>query len=186
MSYLDDLKQNQLLQESFYYVPGPDNSDTQEAVAEEYTFTEADKNDLFEELSDVLDDQDIRDLIDEGGPATPGEIFRLVSGQQGAHQQGLAQGAGAALATAAVLAAAIAGGVAAYKRFFSKAAKACKGKSGNEKTSCMNKFKRQAQQAKVSAMVSAKSKCAKSKDPSSCKIKLDKKIAKEKAKMGDL
>lgn len=86
----------------------------------------------------------------------------------------------------AVVAAAAVLGLAAYKNYFSKAAKACKGKAGLEKKNCIAKFKKQAQRAKVTAMQKAMSQCSKSKDPATCKQKLQTKITKEKAKMGEL
>jgi hypothetical protein len=90
------------------------------------------------------------------------------------------------LAATAVLAAATAAGIVAYKRFFSKAARACKDKGGIHKTSCMNKFKRQGQAARIKALQAGMVKCAKTKDPAKCKSKLQGKINKEKAKMGAL
>jgi Tfp pilus assembly protein PilE len=74
----------------------------------------------------------------------------------------------------------------AYKRFLSKAARSCKGKSGLDKTNCMVKYKKQAQAAKVKTLQSGMSKCAKTKDPAKCKTQLQGKISKEKAKMGAL
>ena len=87
---------------------------------------------------------------------------------------------------AAAVAAVTVAGVKAYKRFLSKAARACSGKSGLEKTSCMNKFKKQAQAAKIKELQSGMSKCAKTKDPARCKSKLQGKINKEKSSMGAL
>jgi hypothetical protein len=95
-------------------------------------------------------------------------------------------GLGSGLAAAAYTAMIVVGAVKAYKRFLSKAARSCSGKSGHEKTSCMNKFKKQAQVAKVKALQGGMGKCAKTKDPTSCKSKLQAKINKEKAKMGAL
>ena len=81
----------------------------------------------------------------------------------------------AALATASVM---------AYKRFMSKSARACKGRSGSEKTACMNKFKQAAVQAQIRTLSSGAAKCAKSKDPAKCKTKVANQIAKLKAKLG--
>jgi hypothetical protein len=96
--------------------------------------------------------------------------------------------AGQASGMQAAAVVALAGALAykAYKRFLSKAAKACKGKSGVEKTNCMSKFKQDAQKAKIQAMQSALSKCGNTKDPTTCKQKIQAKISKEKAKMGQL
>ena len=63
------------------------------------------------------------------------------------------------VAYAALGAAAITAGVLAYKRFFSKAARACKDKSGAEKSSCMKGYKAQAKQAEIGVLTSKLSSC---------------------------
>jgi len=70
-----------------------------------------------------------------------------------------------------------------YKRFFSKAATACKGKSGSEKTACMNKFKVTALNAQIKDLQAGSSACAKTKNPAKCKAVVAKKVAKLKAKV---
>jgi len=90
--------------------------------------------------------------------------------------------AGLATGGAAAAALAIYAGYKIYKRFFSQAAKACAGKSGKEKTACMNKYKKTALMKQASAIQSGVSKCAKSKDPAKCKAALSKKVASIKAK----
>ena len=91
-------------------------------------------------------------------------------------------------ALAAVLVAAAAFAAAkAYKRYFTKAGKTCAGKKGIEKKKCIMQVKQKAQQEKLKQLQSALSSgCPKSKDPASCKQKLQSKISKEKAKMGML
>lgn len=84
---------------------------------------------------------------------------------------------GAAVAAAA----AIAAGVMAYRRFFSKAAQACKGAA--DRSSCLQQYKVKAKQAQISAINAGKAKCAKTKDPAKCKAKIDAKIAGLKSKM---
>jgi len=90
--------------------------------------------------------------------------------------------------TAAVIAAAVAAlSYKAYKSYLSKAARACSGKKGAEKTSCMQKFKVQATKEKIKVLQNGMaSKCSKSKDPNACKKNIQKKINKEKAKLGEL
>lgn len=73
-----------------------------------------------------------------------------------------------------------------WKQYLSKAARECKGFTGLEKKSCMVKFKKQAVKKQLTAVSSGKSKCAKTKDPVVCKRKLDLKIRKLKAKLGEL
>jgi len=79
-----------------------------------------------------------------------------------------------ALAVAALLTYA---GVKAYKRFLSQAAKACKGKSGAEKTACMKAYKAKGIKAQIATIKSGMSKCAKTKNPEKCKKALATKIA---------
>lgn len=88
------------------------------------------------------------------------------------------------LAAAAAVALVVAGGYAIYKRYFSKAAKACKGKSGSERSVCIKKFKIDAIKAQISALNSGMGKCAKTKNPSKCKAAIQNKVAKLKAKLG--
>jgi len=104
--------------------------------------------------------------ISDYSGATPGQAFH----------QGVGQGAGAAFATSAIVAGAAVLAVKLYKRFLSKAAKACNRKTGTEKTLCMNIYKKKALQAKATAFQQAKSKCSKSKNPTKCKASLDRKI----------
>jgi len=88
------------------------------------------------------------------------------------------------LAAAAAVALVVAGAYAIYKRYFSKAAKACKGKSGSERSVCIKKFKIDAIKAQISALNSGMGKCAKTKNPSKCKAAIQNKVAKLKAKLG--
>jgi len=91
---------------------------------------------------------------------------------------------GVLISVSALIAAVGVASMKVYQIILSKAARTCKGKSGNEKISCFNKFKRDAQTAKIKALQLAISKCSKTKNPSSCKNKLQSKINKEKSKIG--
>lgn len=86
---------------------------------------------------------------------------------------------------AAFIAAVTSAGEMVYKRFFSKAARACQDKSGIEKTSCMTKFKNNATKEKIKVYQKGMSMCNKSKTPDQCKAKLRKKIGKAKATLGE-
>ena len=109
-------------------------------------------------------------------------------GYQAGHQAGVAQGVKQGMAsgqakaygTAAIAAGVAVVGYAVYKRFLSKAAKACKGKSGGEKSVCMAKFKADALQAKHKAMVANTKHCARAKNPAKCKALVVLKINKIK------
>jgi len=56
-----------------------------------------------------------------------------------------------------------------YKRYFSEAAKSCKSKSGEERTDCINNYKRKGTTAYNQVIRNGISKCDKSKDPKKCK-----------------
>ena len=90
--------------------------------------------------------------------------------------------AGMATGGAAAAALAIYAGAKIYKRFFSQAAKACGGQSGDAKTSCMNKYKKAAIMKQASAIQSASGTCAKSKNPEKCKAGVAAKVQALKAK----
>jgi len=64
-----------------------------------------------------------------------------------------------------------------YKRFFSKAAKACGGQSGTAKSQCMAQYKSKAKAAQAQDLARGASACAKTKNPSACKAAIQKKIA---------
>ena len=88
---------------------------------------------------------------------------------------------GAAIGAAAAVAA-IAASVVIYKKFFSQAAKACKGKSGSDKKNCMNSFKAKGLQAAKSKVMAGMSKCKDEK----CKAKLQAKAQSFDAKIRGL
>ena len=68
----------------------------------------------------------------------------------------------------------------AYKAYFTKAAKACKGKTGALKTECIRMFKIKAIEQEISILNSSKSACKSSTMPDKCMINVDKKIMKKK------
>ena len=70
-----------------------------------------------------------------------------------------------------------------YKRFLTKAARACKGKSGTEKTLCMKEYRIKALEMQIKELQKAKKYCAKSKNPVKCKHLLDSKIYKLRMKI---
>lgn len=94
----------------------------------------------------------------------------------GEHKKGI----GIALAIAAATAASYA----AYKRFFSKAAKECKGAA--DRAACIKGFKKKAALAKAAALQAGMSKCASSNNPEKCKASLAKKVAKAKAEAASI
>jgi len=94
--------------------------------------------------------------------------------------------AGKATGGAAAAALAIYAGAKIYKRFFSQAAKACGGQSGDAKTSCMNKYKKGAIMKQAAAIQSASGTCAKSKNPEKCKAGVATKVQSLKAKAAQI
>ena len=79
---------------------------------------------------------------------------------------------------AAVAAAGVAASYAVYKRFFSAASKACKGKAGGDRSACVDRFKKQAKMAQVRELQKASSRCG---SDAACRAKLQSKIAKAKS-----
>lgn len=68
----------------------------------------------------------------------------------------------------------------AAQLILSKAQRACRKYTGNERQKCIAKYKKQAAQKKVQVLQSYKSKCSKAKDPEKCITNLNKKIEKAK------
>lgn len=73
-----------------------------------------------------------------------------------------------------------------YKRFLSKSARACKGKSGIEKTSCMKRYQIEARKGQIAQLQKGMKICSKSKNPTKCRLKIDGKIRKLKTQLGTL
>jgi hypothetical protein len=92
-----------------------------------------------------------------------------------------AQGQPGMVGAAVAAAAAMTAGVMAYRRFFSKAAKACG--SAPDKKACMAQYKMKAKQAQMATLNAGKAKCAKSKNAAGCKAKIDNKINALKSQM---
>jgi len=85
---------------------------------------------------------------------------------------------------AAALAALIAyAGYQVYKKFFSKAAKACAGQKGPAKEQCIAGFRKKATVAQAQTLMKASAACSKAKDPRKCKAAVMAKVAKIKGKM---
>jgi len=85
------------------------------------------------------------------------------------------QNPGHSAVIAVAAAAALTAGVVAYKRFFSKGARACK--NAPDRSQCMKDLKKKAMGARIQAMNAGKAKCATTKNPEQCKAKIDQKIA---------
>ncbi|MGD2071934.1 MAG: hypothetical protein PVG65_00385 [Candidatus Thorarchaeota archaeon] len=95
----------------------------------------------------------------------------------------LAKQAAIGLGAAVLVSLAIFGSYKVYKRFFSKAAKACRGLSGKDKSACMKKHKRDARMNQIKDLKASASFCSKSKDPAKCKAGISKKVAKLQKKL---
>jgi hypothetical protein len=92
----------------------------------------------------------------------------------------MAAGGVAAAALAALIAYA---GYQVYKKFFSKAAKACAGQSGPAKEQCLAGFRKKAVVAQAQTLMKASAACAKSKDPQKCKAVIRAKVATIRGKL---
>jgi hypothetical protein len=117
----------------------------------------------------------------EKGREMAGGVGKKISGAVGQAKQLAADNpeAAAYAAMAGFVAANIAAGVVIYKKFFSQAAKACRGKKGPDKKNCVKSFK-------IKGLMAAKAKIssgiAKCKDPK-CKAKLQAKVQSFDAKI---
>ncbi len=83
----------------------------------------------------------------------------------------------------ALAAALLYGGYKTYKRFFSKAARACASKSGAEKTACMEAFKKNAIKAQISDLRRSLTGCKSASNPQKCQSAINAKIQKLQAKL---
>ena len=112
-----------------------------------------------------------------------GDIIKKAqqSGQQAGQQAGVIAGIGAAAIAALVIVVAHR----AYKRFLSKAARACNQYKGPSKTSCMIKFKREAMKKKIIDLNKGTASCKYAKDSMKCKHKIETKIRSLKIKLGE-
>lgn len=99
-----------------------------------------------------------------------GQAGEFVSKKATAAGELVAANPGAAAGAAAV--AAVAAGVILYKKFFSQAAKACKGKAGADKKKCVASFKVKGLQAAKAKVAAGMAKCKDAK----CKAKLQSKV----------
>ena len=91
-------------------------------------------------------------------------------------------GPGLAVGGAALAALLGYGAAKTYRRFFSKAAGACRGMGGAAKTDCMNKFRGRALMAQAGDLQRGMASCGKSKNPSACKSAVSGKIDRLKAR----
>jgi hypothetical protein len=90
------------------------------------------------------------------------------------------------LTTAAAAAAIIIISYKIYKHYMTKAAKACKGHKGEDKKVCMDKYKKDALKKRLNALMKGYAKCPKSKNPITCKSKIEKEIKKIKDRLEKL
>jgi len=84
----------------------------------------------------------------------------------------------------AIPAAAAAAGYIIYKKFFSKAAVACK--KSPDKQECLKNFKTKALQAQIQKLMQSRGKCTSSNEPEKCANKIDELIAKKRLNISKL
>ena len=90
------------------------------------------------------------------------------------------------LAAAALATAIVAVAYQVYKRYMSKAAKACKDYSSQEKTSCMNRYRIDSLKRQIKELEIGYPLCDKTNDVYDCRYKIKNKIRKLKTKLGEL
>jgi len=164
----------------------------------EHDLSKEDTKNLFDYIKEA-DEEHVKHLLLTGIPVTLTEkvgsyqpdslthwkdIGRAIIDK--GYTKGLSTGRLQGFAAAAI--AALAGVAIAkiWKNYMSKAAKACKDKSGPEKKNCMTKFKQEAVKKQIAELNSLKAKCSQSKSPTDCKAKIDKKLMGLKARLGAL
>ena len=108
------------------------------------------------------------------------------AGEVAGQKAGAITGAAGALAATAIAALVITVAYKAYKKYLSKAARACSGQKGVQKTSCMNKYKRDAKKKQISDLKMGIAGCVKTKYPEKCKAKIVKKMQKLQSQLGSL
>lgn len=167
--YLKNLQESVILTESFQRVREPISLSEEEVREELQGIFESD-----DELETFMEEADWNVI----GKYVGGKIGKI---QSAAETAGMQKGA----AATAIVAAAGVAAIAVYKRFLSKAAKACAGLPTTEKTNCMRKHKANAIKRKISKYESFKSKCDQAKNPTGCNNKLMYKIKAERSKLGD-
>ena len=137
-----------------------------------------------ERVGGIIDLQHLQRVIDNAIKKKGSTSWE--SGYGAGHGTGIEKGAVGGLAAATVAALIITVSYRIYKRFLSKAARACKNLGGEAKTSCMNKYKMQSKRTHIAQLQKGRSICSKSKKPGKCTASIDKKIRKLKVQLGDV
>jgi len=122
------------------------------------------------------------EIASQGGASkqvTKGNSAAEVYNQVRGYVQKNAKPIGASLVVAGLLY----GAYKTYKRFFSKAARACSNQSGAAKTACMEKFKKTAIKAQISDLRKSLTACKHSTNPQKCSAPIQAKIQKLQAKL---
>lgn len=120
--------------------------------------------------------QQVQDIVDQASKKAH------EAGYSKGHQSGMFKG----LASAALAAAVIAIAYQVYKRYISKAAKACSKYKGAEKTSCMNRYRRESMKEQIKELEMGYPLCDKTNDVYGCRYKIKSKLRKLKTKLGEL
>lgn len=139
------------------------------------------KNELAKFVTEASENQVVH-LLCEGEMIQEVDPASYYAGKEA----GLKWGASGGVAAAGVAAVVITASYQIYKRFLSKAARGCNKFTGQAKTSCMIKYKRDALKAQIAKLNGGKVKCSNTKDRAGCVQKLDKKVQSLRAKLGTL
>jgi hypothetical protein len=92
-------------------------------------------------------------------------------------------GGGMIIGAGALAALAIKGGVKAFKRYLTKAGRACAGLDGVHKEQCLRKYRIEATKSQIAMLEKNKQICGKTKDPHKCAQKIQKHIDQLKANL---
>ena len=122
--------------------------------------------------------KEVASTVTDTAKEVSSDAAEKVSGVASKAGEYISQNPGTSAAIAAGAAAAIGAGILAYKKFFSKGARACK--NASDKKDCMKDLKKKAMTARISAMNAGKAKCA---GHAKCIAKIDKKVSDLKYKM---
>lgn len=139
---------------------------------------------LSGKITGVVDMNKLMAFID--AKAKTAEEAGRKAGIKAGEEEGIETGVVYGLAAAAVAALVIVVANKVYKRFLSAAARACNKFKGDQRTSCMANYRRQALKKKLADLQQGVSACKHTKKPEKCKQRIAAKINSTKAKLGTL
>jgi len=119
----------------------------------------------------------VKDVAVQGWEAVRGAIQSAADSAGGAAAKIASSPAAQGVGAGAIAALLLYASAKTYKRFLSKAARACGGQSGSAKSQCMAEFKAKAKAAQAADLSKAVAACGKAKNPEACKAAVQRKVA---------